>query len=184
MYMRQGRSAGVLAALVFLALLTSVSRAEPRDPYVYFFNETWNDFSEELQKARDQGKKAVFVFFEMDECPFCHYMKQNVLNQPEVQAYFRENFLSFSVDIEGDIEVADFAGNTMTQKAFADKNRVRATPVLGFFDLEGGKAARFTGRTAGVEEFMLLGRYVAEGHYKEMPFLKYKRLQRDKANAS
>lgn len=178
------RSLLVLPMFALLTAFATTAAAEPRDPYVHFFNETWNDFSEELENAKAQGKKGVFIFFEMDECPFCHYMKTNVLNQPEVQAYFREHFLSFSVDIEGDIEVTDFQGNLTTQKGFADKNRVRATPVLGFFDLEGDKAARFTGRTAGVDEFMLLGEYVAEGHYKKMPFLKYKRLQRDKADAS
>ena len=40
-----------------------------------FFDETFGDFTEELTHAREQGKVGVFVFFEMDECPFCHRMK-------------------------------------------------------------------------------------------------------------
>ena len=71
--------------------------------------------------------------FEMDECPFCHRMKTTILNQPEVQAYFREHFLIFPVDIEGDVEITDFSGATTTMKDFAFKQyRVRATPVFAF----------------------------------------------------
>jgi hypothetical protein len=33
---------------------------------------------------------------------------------------------------------------------------------------------RFTGASKDVNEFLLLGRYVAEGFWKTMPFAKYK----------
>ena len=126
--------------------------------------------------AREEGKKGIMLFFEMDECPFCHYMKTHVLNQPEVQAYFRDNFKLFSVDIEGDIEITDFNGDTMSQKDFAFKvNRVRATPVIAFYDLDGKQIFRYTGRTSGIEEFMLMGKFIAEGHYKDQRFTQYKR---------
>jgi thioredoxin-related protein len=82
------------------------------------------------------------------------------------------------VDVEGDVEVTTFGGDTMTQKDFALKShRVRATPVFAFFDLDGNLVARYTGATRDAEEFMLLGRYVVEGAYKETTFTKYKRAQ-------
>jgi thioredoxin-related protein len=148
----------------------------PRDPYEHFFDQTFGDFPEELVRAREEGKQGILLFFEMDECPFCHRMKQTVLNQPRVQAYFREHFLSFVVDVGGDVEVTDFNGDTMSQKDFAFRvNRVRATPVFQFYDLEGEPVARFTGATSGVDEFLWLGEYVVDGRYKEMPFTRYKR---------
>lgn len=120
------------------------------------------------------------IFFEMDECPFCHRMKETVLNQPDVQEYFRENFLLFSVDIEGDLEITDFEGNAMSQKDFAFKsNRVRATPVFAFFDLTGKRVVRYTGATNGVDEFKWLGKYVIDGEYEKMPFAKYKRQKKE-----
>ncbi|MDH5544031.1 MAG: thioredoxin fold domain-containing protein [Gammaproteobacteria bacterium] len=179
--------ATLMKSLVFvLVLLVPCSYAwsaeAPRDPYQYFFSETFGDFKEELAAAKAQGKKGVLIFFEMDECPFCHYMKENVLNQPSVQAYFRKHFLNFSVDVEGDLEIVDFAGIAKTQKTFAAiDNRVRATPVFGFFDLEGNRMSRFIGKTSGVEEFMWLGEYVAEAHYKTMPFLKFKRMKKEQS---
>lgn len=159
---------------------TAIS-AVGRDPHVHFFNETWHDFQEELAKAKSEGKKGIFLFFELDECPFCHRMKITVLNQPEVQAYFRKHFLSFRVDLEGDVEMVNFSGETLTQKYFAEKiNRVRATPVYIFYDLEGKPVVRYTGPTSGVQEFMWLGEYFVEGHYKNLRFTKFKR-QKKKA---
>jgi len=166
----------MLLATIFILGASSVCVAEDKDPYKYFFNETWGEFNEELVNAKDQNKKAILLFFELDECPFCHFMKENVLNKPEVQAYFRKHFLNFPVDIEGDVEIIDFEGKTMTQKQFSTKiHRVRATPVFAVFDLEGKRIARFTGRTSGAEEFLWLGQYVVDGVYKEMSFTKYKR---------
>jgi thioredoxin-related protein len=168
-------------AMVILVIAAPTFAAEAtRDPGDHFFNQTFGDFSEELQNARDEGKSGILLMFEMDECPFCHRMKINVLNQPQVQDYFREHFLIFPVDVEGDIEVVDFAGNSAAQKDFALKQfRVRATPVFAFFDLDGNMVARYTGATRDTEEFMLLGQYVVEGAYKDTTFTKYKREKRD-----
>lgn len=166
--------------LTILALLCGNLQAagKPQDAEQHFFDESFWDFREELQNARDQGKQGILIMFEMDECPFCHRMKTTVLNQPEVQAYFKEHFLIFAVDTEGDVEVKDFQGNTTTMKDFAFKQyRVRATPVFAFYDLNGNyiKPARYTGATRDKEEFMLLGRYVVEGLYERETFARYKR---------
>jgi thioredoxin-related protein len=175
----------LLAITLSLGLLAPAvsTAATGKDPYKYFFNETWGDFQEELANAKKQNKKGILIFFEMDECPFCHYMKNNVLNQPEVQAFYRKNFLNFTVDIEGDIEITNMQGKTMKQKDFAFReNRVRATPVIAFFDLEGNRVFRHTGKTAGVDEFMWMGEYVADGSYKETSFTRYKRNKREEKN--
>ena len=144
-----------------------------------FFDETFGDFTEELKHAKEQHKDGVFIFFEMDECPFCHRMKTTVMNQPPVQEYFKKHFLLFPIDIEGDIEITDFQGQVMRMKDFAFKqHRVRATPVLAFFDLKGNLVAKYTGATADADEFMLLGEYVVSGAYKTTNFTSYKRDQR------
>ena len=171
-----------IAGLLLLLLFQVSVAAEVRDPGQHFFDQTFGDFSEELATARDEGKIGVLMMFEMDECPFCHRMKTTVLNQPEVQDYFKEHFLIFPVDIEGDVEVTDFAGQTMSQKDMAlDEFRVRATPVFAFFDLDGNLVARYTGATRDAEEFMWLGEYVVAGRYKDLPFSKYKRERREAA---
>jgi thioredoxin-related protein len=172
------RISTVLATVLLLVPMWA-GAAEQRDPYKYFFNESFGNFAEEAATAKSEGKHGVLNFFEMDECPFCHFMKTNVLNRPDVQEFYRQNFLNFTVDIEGDVEITNFQGKTMSQKDFAFKeNRVRATPVIAFYDLQGKEVFRHTGRTSDAGEFMLMGRYVAEEAYKQMPFTKYKRAQK------
>ncbi len=174
--------------LLFFSVLVNTSQAKntdttgaPRDPYKYFFNETWGDFQEEISNARAQGKHGVMLFFEMDECPFCHFMKKNILNQVKVQEFYRKNFLMFAVDIEGDLEIKNFKGISKTQKEFSFReHRVRATPVIAFFDLTGKRVFRYTGKASGVDEFLLMGEYVKNKIYEKMSFTRYKRQQRKK----
>ena len=170
----------MLISMLFFCIPLTVCAAETRDAAA-FFNETFGDFHEELQNARDQGKKGILLMFEMDECPFCHRMKRTVLNQAAVQDYFHEHFLVFSVDTEGDIEITDFQGNPTTQKDFALKQfRVRATPVFQFVDLDGNPMprGRYTGATRDTDEFLWLGEYVVGGHAETTTFTQFKKDRR------
>ncbi|HIE55079.1 MAG TPA: thioredoxin [Chromatiaceae bacterium] len=174
------RRAWVLLLVLWTAMAGSVER---RDPETHFFDQTFGDFSEELENAREQGKRGILIMFEMDECPFCHRMKSRVLNRKDVQDYFRKHFLVFTVDIEGDIEIVDFKGQPTTMKEFSFKRfRVRATPVFQFFDLDGNpiKRGRYTGATRDAQEFLLLGRYIVEEAWKRTSFSRYKRAHRER----
>lgn len=148
--------------------------AESRDVQQHFFNQHLGDFKAELDAAKADGKEGILLMFEMEDCPFCHRMKQTILNQSEVQDYFRQHFMIFSVDSEGANALVDFNGKATTEKQFALDHRVRATPVFLFFDLSGKVLTRFTGAARDSKEFMALGRYVVDGSYKTMPFAKYK----------
>lgn len=169
----------LLFLLIALFYLGAAQAAGGRDPYKYFFHDTFGNLQEELQRAKDEGKKGVLIFFEMDECPFCHRMKETVLNQPEVQEYFRKYFINIDIDIEGDVEINDFSGKALPQKEFAVKvNRVRATPVFGFYDLQGKQVVRYTGATSSVKEFLWLGEYFITEEYKKTKFSRYKRMKK------
>jgi thioredoxin-related protein len=177
-------------AVIFLLLsaIAATSQAStPRDPYQFFFEQSLGDLTEELEIAREDGKKGVFLFFEQDECPFCHRMKQTILNRPEVQEYFRRHFHSLAIDIEGSIEIVDFEGTDMTQMEFASKSRVRATPLLAFYNLDGEQIFKYTGAPSGAAEFMLMGQFIADEIYlrtdergNRYRFTRYKREQRNK----
>ncbi len=80
------------------------------------------------------------------------------------------------MDIEGDVMITDFQGNSLTEKDFAFKQyRVRATPVFAFFDLDGNLVARYTGATSDAREFLWLGEFVVDGHYRKTNFSRFKR---------
>jgi len=162
--------------ILALALLAPPSLAEVRDPHIHFFMSHLGDLKEEVATARDAGKRGVMVMFAMDECHFCQRMKASVLNQRAVQDYYRQHFMLFSIDVKGDLPLVDLKGNETTEKAFALQQRARVTPVFIFYDLDGNPLTRFTGAIRSAEEFLLLGRYVVDGAYQQMPFTEYKRL--------
>lgn len=162
-------------ALIFCAvLLRGPALSETRDVYQYFFDQKLGDFKSELATAKKEGKQGILLMFEMEDCPWCHRMKTTVLNQSEVQDYFKKHFLIFGVDIKGDTAMTDFQGRETTEKKFSEGHRVRATPVFGFIDLNGNLVYRHTGVTKDVNEFLLLGRFVVEGAYKTQSFSVYK----------
>jgi len=160
--------------IAFLMVFAVSAQAETRDPLSYFFQPKFADFHAELQTAREQGKKGIFLFFEMDDCPFCERMRSTILNQSDVQDAYRAKFLLYPIDVNGDTQMTDFQGKQTTEKAFALANRVRATPTMLFIDLDGKLVTRYVGPTKDKAEFLLLGKYVAEGSYASEPFTKYK----------
>ncbi|MDP2833778.1 MAG: thioredoxin family protein [Pseudomonadota bacterium] len=162
-------------SLVLTLAFALPALAEVRDPHSHFFMSRMGDFKDELSTAKQDGKQGVLIMFEMEECPFCARMKGTVLNQSEVQDWYRKHFLIYTVDVKGGTDLTDFQGNATSEKAFALANRARATPTFLFFDLQGNAITRFTGATQTPEEFMLLGRYVVEGAYKTQAFNIYKK---------
>lgn len=64
-----------------------------------FFQESFGNYQEELKTAKQEGKSGVFMFFMMDECPFCDKMEKTILSQPEVQAYFKQHFATFVLSL-------------------------------------------------------------------------------------
>ncbi|NOY65778.1 MAG: thioredoxin fold domain-containing protein [Gammaproteobacteria bacterium] len=160
--------------------------AEPRDPARFFYEQTLGDLTDDLQDAKDNGKIGVLIFFQQEECPFCHRMKTTILNQVVVQDYYLKRFLILELDIESAGELVDFDGNTTTMKKYFSKitNNKGATPVFAFFDLNGKLITRYTGASSGVDEFMWLGEYVSQKIYKKMTFSRYKRVKRREQRAA
>ena len=163
-------------SILIICLLTfgGWTHAETRDVHKFFFDQKLGDFKSDLVTAKQEGKKGILVMYEQEDCPWCFRMKTTILNQSEVQDYFKKHFLIFPVDIKGDVTLTDFQGRETTEKKFSELNRVRATPVFAFFDLEGKMIFRFTGVAKDVNEFQLIGRYIVEGAYKTQTFPVYK----------
>jgi len=171
--------------IFFIVVLSITGLAKSYASDLAFFDQGFGDFSEELKIAKEEGKSGVFIFFEMDECPFCHRMKTTILNQPEVISFYKKHFKIFIVNIDGDVEMTDFQGKVMTQKQFSfEQQRVRATPVFAFFDLSGKRVVKYTGPTSTVEEFLMLGEFMLSGEYKNSSFTRYKRARRKAARDS
>ncbi|WP_130537197.1 thioredoxin family protein [Thiomicrorhabdus indica] len=165
-----------LALVIITGFLLMINSAKAADP---FFDESFGNYQEDLETAKDDGKKGIFVFFHMEECPFCHRMRTTIMQEPDVIQFYRENFLTYMHDIEGSNEVVTFDGKSMTAQDMAEKVfRVRATPVMIIFDTEGKPVVRYTGPTRTKQEFMWIGEYVMDGSYQIQSFTAYKRAKK------
>ena len=162
------------AGLLFMLGL-GTGFAQTRDAEKYFFDMKLGDFNNELATAKKEGKTGIMIMFEQEDCPFCFRMRNTILNQSEVQDYYHQHFLIFTVDIRGSIPMEDFNGKETTEKAFSLEHRVYGTPVFDFFDLDGKLITRFPGTAKDVNEFLLLGRCVVESACKTTSFFAYKR---------
>ena len=173
----------IFSILLFAIFSISSVHAEQRDPMQHFFHAFFDELDGEVETAREEGKKGVLLMFEEDDCPFCARMKKTILNQSEVQDYFRENFRIIAIDKENEIEITNFQGETIMMKDFAEKvHRVRATPVFMVFGLDGKKMkrGRYTGAMTSVDEFMAFGRFFAEGINQKTSFTRYKKALKKK----
>lgn len=170
---------------LFLFIPATQAANGTRDPGEYFFHQSFGDLREELQTAKKEGKKGIFIMFDNAECPWCFKMKTTVLNQVAVQDYFRKHFIIIRVDTEGSEMITDFTGKEQRHKDFAlIQNRVRATPVFLFFDANGKQLVKYTGATRDISEFLWLGEFVVGDHYKTKRFAIYKRERRAENNPS
>lgn len=116
--------------LVLLLVVASVQAgAETRNYEDFFFQKSMGDFRAELDTAKAERKKGILLIYEQEECPFCHRLHNTIVNQREVQDYYRQNFLVFRLDIKGDNAIVAFDGADTTEKVFALNNRVRGTPT-------------------------------------------------------
>lgn len=166
----------VLAALLLAAAAAAAQGpgGAKRDPMQHFFALSFGDLKAEAAEARAAGKRAMFVMYVRDDCPYCERMKRDVLSREAVQDYFRREFAVLAIDVRGAVPIADFAGRGGTEKSFAAAQGVKLTPTIVFYDFDGKTLARHAGEIRDVREFLLLGEFVASGAYRTQSFAVYR----------
>ena len=166
----------LLSLVLIVAAVAKIDAAAPRDPSAYFFQDSFGDLAEEAETAEASGLFGVMIMFETADCPWCLRMMETVLNNIEVQRYYRRYFRVLVLNAEGDAPMSDFQGKEMTEKEFAlEAHRVRATTLFAFFDTRGRLLLKYTGTTRNTQEFLWLGEFVVDGHYLNERFSQYKR---------
>ena len=153
--------------LLFTLLLSvSVASAEYREESID------NDYQSEIEALASEEKFLV-LFFNQAGCPYCDKMRSRVHPTAKVMKYFTKHFIMMETDIKGNLDVVMPDGTKGTERDFAKKNRVRATPVFIFYDKDGASALRTTGYL-DPKRFYLAGKYVVEGvHKTNKSFFRY-----------
>ncbi|MDP2122494.1 MAG: thioredoxin family protein [Hoeflea sp.] len=145
-----------------------------------WFSITFRDVAEDIEAARDEGKRLVMVF-EQRGCIYCAQMHEKILSDPEVSDFIKAHFKVVQYNMFGDEEVTDLDGEVMTEKTAARKWGYVFTPTLVFLPEEvpeGLTAAQAAVATMpgafGKWTFLNMFKWVAEKGYEgDEHFQKY-----------
>jgi thioredoxin-related protein len=168
------RTLSRLLLLVAGLVLLAGAQAAPRDPDTYFFNAFLGDLREELAQARASGRKGLLVMYHFEECPSCQRMRAQVLNQPEVQDWFRHEFVVIPIDIRGAQPITGLDGKTLAERDYGRAMAIRGTPTFDFYALDGTRLYRHVGGLFAPADFLLLGQFIVSGAYQGRTFKEYR----------
>ena len=155
--------------ILFLFLMFGVTSGAS----VPFLKPSFLNLKEDLEESANEGK-YLFIMFHQEGCPFCDKMRRITFLDKDVQSYYTKHFNMVEIDIRGSLEVVDFDGKKLTERQFALKHGVRLTPVVMFLDKEGNVIAKVAGYVE-TREFLLMGRWVVEEHYKRVNLVSFLR---------
>lgn len=173
----------LIALITTLCLALPATAASLGDDGLHkpdWLRETFKDLAEDHAEAVAEGK-TLMVLFEQRGCIYCTKMHEEVLVHPQIDALIRERFFVVQMNLFGDVEVTDFDGEALSEKAMARKWGVLFTPTLMFFPpevIEGAPApdaaiATMPGAFGKATTRNLL-RWVSEGLYEgDEVFQKY-----------
>ncbi len=94
-----------------------------------WFKNSFLDIREDINEAAENGRRVMLYFYQ-DGCPYCAKLIQDNYTQRQIVEKTRKYFDVIAINIWGDREVTDLAGNTVTEKQFAKAARVMFTPTL------------------------------------------------------
>ena len=151
----------ILRNLFFLILAVVLSTCQASAEYRE--ESIDRDYQSEI-KALAAEEKFLVLFFYQAGCPYCDKMRARVHPAKKVMEYYTKHFVMMESDIRGNLQVVMPDGTKGTERDFAKRLRVRATPVFIFYDKDGALALRATG-FLDTKRFYLAGKYVVEGAY-------------------
>ena len=127
-----------LAGLMAVSLAWPAVAAELGDDGLHktdWMRDTFKDLSEDLAEANDEGKRLL-IMFEQRGCVYCTKMHNDVFPDPDVTRMIEETYFVVQMNLYGDIEVTDFDGEVLSEKAMARKWGMLFTPTMMFLPEE------------------------------------------------
>ena len=100
-----------------------------------WFAVTFKDVAEDIEAARDEGKRLVIIF-EQRGCIYCTKMHEELLSDPEITDFLKAHFKIVQFNMFGDEEVTDLDGDVLTEKTASRKWGYVFTPTIVFLPQE------------------------------------------------
>ena len=129
--MRLSKNIFIFSLLYVLVPIWAIS-AELGDDGLHkqnWMRDTFKDLREDLGEANMEGKRLVLMF-EQRGCIYCSKMHKDVYSRDNVSNYIDENFFVVQLNLHGDLEVTDFDGEVLSEKAMARKWNILFTPTV------------------------------------------------------
>jgi len=185
--MKMYKTLSALATLLFLLSLTShAASTEPADPdapfddtqleeelvYPDWFKLSLGDLNDDLEEARNSGKKGIITYFGQKRCAYCEQFFKTSLADTDIQNYLRKHYDIIAFDIWGIDEVTDTDGKQYTERELSLHYKTNFTPSLVFYDLEGTPVFRLRGFYPPYK-FRAALQFTVEEFYKTEKFSDY-----------
>lgn len=94
------------------------------------------DLAQTAAQAR-RLRVPVLIAFTQRSCPYCPVAKRDYLVPLQQSPIWRRRVLIREVDIDQQIPMRDFGGETGTARAFAQRFAVKKVPTIIVFDADG-----------------------------------------------
>ena len=140
--------------------------------YPTWFKQGFLALEDDLKEAVDAGKTGIMVYFGQKRCAYCKMLMDVNFQDPDIVNYTREHFDVVPIDIWSPEEVTTPAGESLSEREYAQQLGTNFTPSLVFYDAEGRIALRLRGYYPPYQ-FRAALEYVAGGHYLREKFPVY-----------
>ena len=176
-----------LATLLFLlSFISHAANTEPVDPdapfddtqldeelvYPDWFKLSLGDLNDDLEEARNSGKKGIITYFGQKRCAYCEQFFKTSLADSDIQNYLRKHYDIIAFDIWGIDEVMDTDGKQYTERELSLHYKTNFTPSLVFYDLDGTPVFRLRGFYPPYK-FRAALQFAVEEFYKTEKFSDY-----------
>lgn len=121
----------------------------------------WRGWNEGLAEASKTGRPVVVDVY-TDWCGWCKRMDRDVYAREDVREYLETNFVPVKINAESN-EKATYLGRDLTSRTLAAGFRVTGYPMTIFLRPDGQHLVNVPGYIPH-EQFMLILRYIGEGH--------------------
>lgn len=113
--------------------------------YPKWFKPSYLDLDEDLNEARQGGKKGLMVYFGLKRCSYCQAFMENTLAQPDIAKRMQDSFDAVGMDIFSDNEMQDPTGKAHVVKDFVTLKKANYSPTMIFYGKGGRELLKIVG---------------------------------------
>ncbi|MBE9563661.1 MAG: thioredoxin fold domain-containing protein [Proteobacteria bacterium] len=148
------------------------SQLEEEVAYPDWFKFSLGDLGDDLEEAKNSGKKGIVTYFGQKRCAYCEQFFKTSLANTDIQNYLRKHYDVIAFNIWGIDEIIDTDGKTHTERELSIKYKTNFTPSLVFYDSDGTPVFRLRGFYPPYK-FRAALQFVTEEFYKKETFAEY-----------